>query len=526
MPPLITRNPTAFVLTLLTILIGVLQWLIREQPFVVGPVRIDGLSLFFGFALLLGVSCAAFEAKTSPRRSPDVRIHINLKLLVLAFVIGVLLVARSTLAIGLLCLFISLLASLPLRLAPRNASRRQLFQSAVTRAPLLLAGICVAIAYGALGLRGATFYDDPLAGAALDSFVFWFILLGTALPLVSANAETSRQRDRKTRRQGDERTSLDPSSFIFHPLVPTLQRFAASPLLLYPLVRLYTLGPWNSGWSLAAALLGGALALWAAWHFLMRLEIHFAWTALLGLGLACFGLATSAGIASGCFLVLVATMFAYGTTADDRRPRTDDDVALLELLLLAEVPAPQKSSAFRSFAPSLLRFSLFAAPLMAIWMAIGAAIAGGVSALAGVAWLVGLLSALAMMLRSKWYMPTVRQVVGYALTLGAPFLLQWLVEPVVLQLQGGLTPYGDVLIWPWIGLAFVNSAQAQVAVLPSIAVVLLLIVLVAMVYLLARLRDEEATTPFAGGTNDFGWLWRAVRDEVPWLGERRRSDAE
>ncbi len=80
------------------------------------------------------------------------------------------------------------------------------------------------------------------------------------------------------------------------------------------------------------------------------------------------------------------------------------------------------------------------------------------------------------------------------LGVGAPLVVLALIQPVVEQLQGGLTPYGDVNIWPWIGLASIDSARAQVTTLPSIAVAALMLVLSALVYLIARLRDSWQPT--------------------------------
>jgi hypothetical protein len=95
-----------------------------------------------------------------------------------------------------------------------------------------------------------------------------------------------------------------------------------------------------------------------------------------------------------------------------------------------------------------------------------------------------------------------------------------LIRPVAAQLQGGLTPYGDVNIWPWVGLATSDAAHTQVTTLPSIAIALLMLVLAALVYVVARLYETRG----GGGQDQVGvdapgsTLLSDLRDEVPWLG--------
>src|SRR6185503_11553786 len=93
--------------------------------------------------------------------------------------------------------------------------------------------------------------------------------------------------------------------------------------------------------------------------------------------------------------------------------------------------------------------------------------------------------------------PVRRTLLGAGITsivlgVGAPPIARLLILPVVAQLQGGLTPFGDLNIWPWVGVATSDSAHTQVTTLPSIAIALLMLVLTALVYVVARLRQLRA----------------------------------
>src|SRR6185369_7533199 len=127
------------------------------------------------------------------------------------------------------------------------------------------------LGYGSLALRGALFYTDPTAGAALDSFVFWFVLLAAVIPLIPFRSPDTRS------------TSVQALTIAWG----------------YPLVRLYSLGPWNLGWSFATLLLAGALAGWSAVSALTEPDqqprIVRLTASYLGVALAAIGLGTSAG---------------------------------------------------------------------------------------------------------------------------------------------------------------------------------------------------------------------------------------
>jgi hypothetical protein len=348
----------------------------------------------------------------------------------------------------------------------------------------LLAAICLLLGYATLALRGAARYDERTAGAALDSFGFWFVLLAALIACAPLLRSTKRQAG--------------------------LLGFA----WLYPLARLYSLGPWNSGWSFAALLLGGALALWCAAEALAQHDAAARHARLesiyLALALAGLGLSNSTGVAAACYGILAYLVLYIGQSNREE----------------ASEPAETPRSAFPELLPWLLSSAVpLTAPFVAVWMLIGASVAGGVSVLAGVAWLVALLHGRAIALwesAGPAHRPLrVAGAASIALGVGAPLVVRWLILPVVAQLQGGLTPFGDLNIWPWVGLAASDSAHTQVTTLPSIAIALLMLVLAALVYVVARLREisradrpgeqpEAAVSPAP--------VLRFLRDEVPWLG--------
>jgi hypothetical protein len=161
-------------------------------------------------------------------------------------------------------------------------------------------------------------------------------------------------------------------------------------------------------------------------------------------------------------------------------------------------------------------------------MLVGASVAGGVALLAGVAWLAALLHGLAVALWPDAALaqrpPLAAGVASLVLGVGAPPIVRLLILPAVAQLQGGLTPFGDVNIWPWVGVAASDSAHTQVATLPSVAIALLMLVLAALVYVVARLRQiRQADAALPGDSSQAAEmpgasLLGSLRDEVPWLG--------
>lgn len=486
-----------------------LLWLARDTPLQpAATVRVDALSAFFAFALLGGLALAL---AARPGATPSWR---------LPALVAVLLVAYATTLTLLIAAAYLLLALLTLQSRPRTGTARRLTPGAALRRALLaapgpLAAASLLVGYGALALRGALRYDDRTAGAALDGFVFWFVLLAVAI----ASSDLS----------NDERGI-----------------FRAA--WLYPLVRLYSLGPWNNGWSFATLLLGGGAALWAATAALgqprepeRRARVLLSY---LGLALAGVGLGTSAGIAASCYALLTYLALLVAGGAGEPGGSGDQETRETSPSSPPRLPA--------SLAHWLLSGAIpLTAPFVAAWMLVGAGRAGGVALLSGVAWLVALLNALttALAIGPPW--PTARRPLAVAaassalLGLAAPLVVYALIQPVVEQLQGGLTLYGDVGVWPWVGLETIDSAHTQVTTLPSLAIAGLMLVLSALVYLVVRLRETAGDPALAPGPDRderasdpaprLSELIASLRDDVPWLGgapappsvsEERRVDGD
>jgi hypothetical protein len=332
--------------------------------------------------------------------------------------------------------------------------------------------------------------------------VFWFVLLAAVVPLIPFRA-------RDTHPLPEQASS------------PWFGGQALATAWAYPLIRLYSLGPWNLGWSFATLLLAGALAGWCAVSALAEpnrgLRVARLIASYLGIALAGIGLGTSAGIAAACFGLLAILVLGVSISGDSSAQQPGGS------------SNPPGASAIAWLLAGVFPFT---APFVAIWMLIGASVAAGVPLLAGVAWLAALVNGLTITL---WGMAgPLRPRIAFALAtlsvalgVGAPLIVRGPIQPVVAQLQGGLAPYGDIAVWPWVGLAANDAAHLQVTTLPSIAIALLMLVLAALVYLVVRLRDIYAGVPLEQpGDRELpasmprlrDSLIRNLRDDVPWLG--------
>ncbi len=308
-------------------------------------------------------------------------------------------------------------------------------------APLgVLAGLAL------VGMTGGAWnYGAPLAGAGLNSVSFALILVAALLALDA-------------------------------PALAGERALAGTPMVasgcLYVLVRLFSLGPWNLGWLFAALLMGGLVAFWAAWRAaLAPAEQSAPWLnlSLSGMAITGVGLGSAAGLTVAGYVLLLWPVLRLGL----ERP-----VAGTRALWLLSAAVP------------------LSGPFVAGWLAIAAATAGGLPALAVVLWLAALLMAL----------PPARLALAPAVSsssdgrvwlaagcsaglgLGAPLLLMALLAPVTVQLEGGLTPFGEIVVWPWAGLivAF-DTTRQPVATLPSLALVGLMLVLSALCRVALRL---------------------------------------
>ncbi len=457
-------------------LIGALAllWITRREPLTLPPLAyLDALGAFFVFAVWAG---AALWLTLRAPAEQGWRFWLTALVLTATFV------TSWTPLIIAVYVSIALIHTLP---APRGALTVALRRAIVP----LLAAAALAIGYGALAWRGARTFDAPLAGAALDSFVFWFVLLAAAIPLLPPVGRL----DADT----DEKSSLNLFAYAW----------------FYPLMRLYTLAPWNEGWSFATMTLGGGAMIWLTLGALTATtrarRAACNRRRFLALALAGIGLSNGAGLAAGCYAALVYLLLVV---TEETEPDMEANTGATVWGFPSSVPSWLLSGAIP-----------LTAPFIATWMIVGAGAAGGVTMLAAVAWLTMLIGALPVVIdppaiasRRRWF----GGAISLALGVTSPLTLYLLIQPVIEQLQGGLSVYGDVNVWPWVGLAMVNSARTGITALPTIGAAGLMVVLSALVYLLSRLlRPKPAIDPSSPASIAYDEVLNDLRRAVPWLGE-------
>ncbi len=316
-------------------------------------------------------------------------------------------------------------------------------------------GACLGLVV--LGVTGGAWhYGAPGAGAGLNSLSFALLLAGA---LGAAGAH----------RMVQGRVPADT------PL--------AAVAGLTTLLRLFSLGPWNLGWLFAALVVGGATALWAAWQAAAAPPAHVAaWLGLYfsGLVMVGAGLGSGAGVTLAGYALLTWPVVRLGLVRPDG-PRWP------LWLLTGAVP--------------------LSAPFVAAWLAVAAAVAGGLTLLAALLWVAALLVVVAvgrfavqddaltplppLPLRGEGearhgVLMGAAAMLSVALGVGAPLVVLGL-GPLVAQLQGGLTPFGAISLWPWAGLVALNAAQQPVATLPSLALIVLMGMLAALCWVALRL---------------------------------------
>lgn len=328
-----------------------------------------------------------------------------------------------------------------------------------------LAGLGLALVGAA---AGEWRYGAPGAGAGLTSLSFALVLLGA---LVAA---------------GGPALALGR--------VPAPAPLAALACLV-ALLRLFSLGPWNLGWLLAALIAGGALALGAAWQAAAAPTELEGWLGayLAGLALAGAGLGSGAGVTVAGYALLAWPLVRLGLGAGQ---------GPWLWLLAGAVP--------------------LTAPFMLAWMAVAAAVAGGLTLLAAALWAAALLAASPVVRLARAATAQggatglgagegaetgdtetggqqgsvgvsdrraglAAGALSLALGLGAPAVIAGLLGPLVAQLQGGLTPFGTLELWPWAGLLALDAGRQPAATLPSLALAALMLVLSALCWVGLRL---------------------------------------
>ncbi len=431
-----------------------LTWYVRDVPLetalFTGQLRIDSLSTFFALLTLL-LALVQWVLRLRPVWPT---LLLTLCLSGAYATSNLLLVAAGYLLATLIEVMAGRLPP-PAPLAPRAIW-------------LLLPVVCFGVAVTGLHTQAGTWhYHAPLAGAGLSSFVFWFVLLATILG-----------------------SAVHMYAHVLTPATTSGPRTLAGICLAlawcYPLVRLYSLGPWNAGWHAATLLLGGALALWTVCRALVApitMRTHWLLSSQLGVALIGLGMGTSAGIVAGCYALMLVPLLLAGLAF----PAPSQTQAV--------VPSPVTLSwALWLLSPALP----LTAPFVSFWMGIGAAAAGRMFLLVGILWVTGLLCTLTIVQCPRPLLSavpgrsgrTVVWVAGISVALGvtAPIVVWMFIRPIVQQLQGGLTPFGDIVLWPWGGLIALDAARQPVATLPSLTLLLLMLVLGALAWLLLRLQ--------------------------------------
>lgn len=420
-----------------------------------GLARVDGLSALFALAVA-GVALARLASGREQR---------PLRALLAA---GALAAAFQTTHLALLAAGLAGAAAAVWAPAPVRPIR----PFALGLVPLALC-LCSGAGLAWIALEAGTWrYPVPAAGLGLNSLSFGLILAGAAGAALSSQAS-------------------DLSRFWAAPSARGPQPAALSPLLaiglLYPLYRLFSLGPWNLGWQLGAIGLGAGVSLWGAWLAATgpadegaegRLRAY-----LLGLAIAGAGLGSGAGLALGGFALLTLIVWQLWPAEAGAHP--------LRWLVCGAVP--------------------LTAPFVTAWIGVAAALGAGSTLLGMALWAGALLAAVpiargsqkaegggqkatdqAMLdgpsaLRPSGMPHTIAAILSLTLGIASPLVVGRLLEPMIAQLQGGLTPFGEVRLWPWAGLLGLDAARQPVATLPSVALGALMLILAALVWAVTRL---------------------------------------
>ncbi|GIV89024.1 MAG: hypothetical protein KatS3mg055_1542 [Chloroflexus sp.] len=302
-----------------------------------------------------------------------------------------------------------------------------------------IAGAAMAAGYGLIGFR-ATSWHLSMSGDGLNSISFLLLLAGVVIMVGALDLPAA-------------------------PLPPPVDPLATVTGLA-ALLRLFSVGPWNLGWQLAAFVVGGTLGVCAAWYALTSSDPSAAeeWItrSLGGLAIVAIGCASPAGVAAtgvllGHLTVRRLTQPAAGTSR------------WAGWLLTGAVPGT-------------LGF-------VALWSASAAVMAAGVAALAIVVWATALLLMVAggrQIRTARRWASTVGAGVSLGLGIAAPALSRWLIRPISDQLQGGLTPYGAIEPWGWAGMLALDAGSRIAATAPGVVLLLLMGLIGALAWLISR----------------------------------------
>jgi hypothetical protein len=430
--------------------------LVRAQPWQIGEsawVRVDSLSAFFILIVLLSLASLFGLAGSAFHRYAA---------------LGIVTVAFLSPSIPIICLALLLGSCVwNYTLLSRHRFSRMLGE--------LLPALLLSVAWLGMSVSSDVWnYSDRNAGVALQSWIFALTLAATLLGSHTLLRHFLPDWLRLKVVQMDEQTaSLSWADSLF------------GLVWLYPLLRLYSFGPWNTGWSLATLLLGCGLCFWSiSQHFQARnsLPTSSMVYGLISLSIATAGLGSAAGVAAALVGLLSAVWLQAALIALEG----SENSSLQIWLISGAVP--------------------ITLPFVAIWLAMSAALGAGVVLAAGLFWLLGLSNAITILrLAPKsskaeagfdwatlWRGSGIFASLSLLFGIWMPGLLDQIILPVARQLQGGLTPYGDLTVWPWLGISALNSGRQQIAALPSLVLAALMAILCALAWLTARLFGQHA----------------------------------
>ena len=246
---------------------------------------------------------------------------------------------------------------------------------------------------------------------------------------------------------------------------------ALRPFWLFPLLRSLQAGPWPVPWSLLVPLLAAVVALALAIGALAsadrRAGAERILVAVLAMALVCAGLSSAVGIA-GVLWVLLAHGVLYHHLGGGRRAGSPLTVFLL-LFLAAWWTAAAAATSKGFMVAGMVWWAGIAAGVAPLWWR-GVPLSGRRPAYAAFA--ASLLSFLLFV----------------GLMIGAPAATRFVALPVIAQLDPGLTPHGLLSLWPWIGVGALDSGHSRAAVLPTLPLLALGLVLLALAWLGLRIR--------------------------------------
>ncbi len=291
---------------------------------------------------------------------------------------------------------------------------------------------------------------------------------------------------------------------------------ALRPFWLLSLLRSLENGPWPLAWTLFVPLVGSVAALVAAAQAMTARECENSVERLLAAvalwALACIGVNTTLGVVAALWVMLAHSLLLVFLWKRERTPRL-----LIGCLLF-----------------------------VAGWWTVAALAGAKAFLLAGLVWLAGAALTWASFVRTnapardesnvfwrRWsaaVSATLAATVLIPLALFSGLVTRTVGLRIADGLGAGLTAFGLVDTWSWIGVGALDAARQRVGLLPIVPLTLLWLVVLAVIWLAARLMDRrmlasplgrrqlERTLPaLLGPAVEADEAEREIRSRVWWL---------